>query len=342
MAVHAFTSFSYAYLNRARVLAESLRRHHPDWILWAVITDKEPDGFVLDLNREKFDRVLTAEDLLGEATDSWLFGMDVVEACTAVKGHALQHIMEEPNAEKVLYFDPDTAVFASMEPMLRILNSASIALTPHQIDPDTELMAILDNEISSLHYGSYNLGFLAVRNDVEARRFVAWWATRLYKFCHNQLDIGVFVDQKWCNLVPCFFDNVKVVRDPGYNVASWNLSQRKLWITSDGEILVNGVPLRFYHFTKLGPIGDTMTRRYAGNNLVVYEIWWWYRQRVVALTEPNIPDNWWYYSTYSTGEPIPKFVRERYRSESALRDAFPSPFTDGLRNWAANEFASAV
>ena len=27
---------------------------------------------------------------------------------------------------------------------------------------------------------------------------------------------------------------------------------------------VNGVDLRFWHFTKLGAVGDAMTRRYAG------------------------------------------------------------------------------
>ena len=49
MAIHAFTSFSYSYLNRARVLASSLRRQHPDWVIWAVMTDKEPEGFTFDL-----------------------------------------------------------------------------------------------------------------------------------------------------------------------------------------------------------------------------------------------------------------------------------------------------
>jgi hypothetical protein len=334
MAIHAYTSFSFSYLNRARVLAESLRRHHPDWILWAVITDKEPAGFTFDLARENFDRVLTAETLFSEITDRWLFGMDVVEACTAVKGKALLRILDEPDCEKALYFDPDTAVFGPMEPMTRILDEASIALTPHQVDPDTEKLAIMDNEIASLNYGVFNLGFLAVRNDAEARRFASWWADRLAEWCHDRLDIGVFVDQKWCNLIPCFFDNVKVVRDPGYNVASWNLSQRKISISADGAILVNDVPLRFYHFTKLGPIGDTMTRRYAGENISVYEIWWWYRQRVEALTDPRIPRNWWFYGYYSTGEPIPKRARERYRADTTLHEAFPAPFNDGFRDWA--------
>lgn len=335
MTVHAYTSFSFSYLNRARVLAETLRRHHPDWVLWAVITDKEPIGLNFDLEREDFDHVLMAGELFGETTDSWLFGMDIVEACTAVKGRALLRIMDEPGADKILYFDPDTAVFSSMEPMIRVLDDASIALTPHMVAPETDKMGVMDNEISSLHYGTFNLGFLAVRNDDEARCFAMWWTERLAEWCHDRLDIGVFVDQKWCNLVPCFFDNVKIVRDPGFNVASWNLSQRKISISKEGDILVNNVPLRFFHFTKLGPVGDTMTRRYARDNIAVYEIWRWYGQRVKDLTDPNIPHGWWFYGCYSTGEAIPKKARERYRADTTLQEAFPNPFNDGYRDWAA-------
>jgi hypothetical protein len=57
MTVHAFTSCSYSYLNRARVLASSLRRQHPDWFIWLVMTDKEPKGFQLDLANEDYDRI---------------------------------------------------------------------------------------------------------------------------------------------------------------------------------------------------------------------------------------------------------------------------------------------
>ena len=112
---------------------------------------------------------------------------------------------------------------------------------------------------------------------------------------------GVFVDQKWCNLIPCFFDDVKTLRDPGFNVASWNLSSREVRITDTGEIRVNGEPLRFFHFTKLGPVGDTMTRRYAGGNTDVYELWWWYRQEVEKYTDPAIPEGWWHYGVFADG-----------------------------------------
>lgn len=336
MAIHAYTSFSYSYLNRARVLAASLKRQHPDWVVWAVITDKMPDGFTFDLEAEDFDRLLTAEDLFGAETDPWLFRHDIVEACTAVKGHALARIMEEPDAEKLFYFDPDIAVFAPMTPLVDLLDDYSIVLTPHQVTPDSEPQAIRDNEITSLDYGIFNLGFIALRNDTEAARFVEWWSHRLKHWCFDRLDIGVFVDQKWCNMIPCFFDNVKVVRDPGYNVASWNLSQRDVSIPPDGQILVNGVPLRFFHFTKLGPIGDVMTQRYADDNVEVYELWAWYRREVERYTDPRIPNGWWHYGTFKDGTKIPKPAREFYRN-SDLQSKFPNPYAVDFKSWLKTE-----
>lgn len=331
MAIHAFTSFSYSYLNRARVLARTLKNLHPDWVLWAVVTDREPEGFRFDLGDGEFDRLLTADEMFLEQAESWLFGHDVVEACTAVKGKAAVDISAEPDCEKLFYFDPDIAVINSMDEVIDLLDTHSIVLTPHQTDPEprSARWAIQDNEIASLNYGVFNLGFVAIANDHEGRRFAQWWDDRLRDWCHDRLDIGVFVDQKWCNLVPCFFDNVKVLRDPGYNVASWNLSQRKMSYDEAGTALINGHPLRFYHFTKLGPVGDVMTQRYARGNTEVYELWWWYRQQVLSASSDAIPKGYWYYGTFDNGEKIPKPVRELYRDRGDLRKAFPKPLRTG-------------
>ena len=331
MTVHAFTSFTYSYLDRARVLARTLRAQHPDWVIWAVLTDCEPPDYRLDWTAEPFDRMITVVDLFGDDTEAWVFGHDIVEACTAVKGRALFRIMDEPGCEKVIYFDPDIAVFNPLTPVVDLLDDYEIVLTPHQVDPEsgTARRAIIDNEIAALQYGSFNLGFIAVRNSDEGRRFATWWADRLQDWCHDRLDIGVFVDQKWCNLLPCFFDGVHVLRDPGYNVASWNLSKRVLRYDADGNALVNGRLLRFYHFTKLGPIGDAMTRRYAADNIEVHELWWWYRQQVLASHDPGVPKGWWHYGRFDNGDPIPKLARETYRSRRDLRIMFPEPRRTG-------------
>jgi len=341
MRIHAYTSFTYCYLNRARVLAATLRKYHPDWVIWAVLSDKEPEGFAIDWGAEDFDRVLTVEELLGERADSWMFGMDVVEACTAIKGVAMKRILAEEGCQKLLYFDPDIALFNPVDNIVNALEGFSIVLTPHQVDfePTDDKSAILDNEICSLVHGVFNLGFIAIKNDKEGIRFSEWWADRLLDWCYDEKNIGLFVDQKWCDLVPCFFDNVLVLRDPGCNVASWNISQRKMTFDEDGRALINGKLLRFYHFTKLGVVGDAMTMRYAKDNIEIYELWRWYRDAVVSNTDPRIPKKYWYYGNFDNGVEIPRTARKLYRDRSDLKNHFKNPFHvgDGYYGWLESE-----
>ncbi|MBO0798454.1 MAG: hypothetical protein J2P31_06495 [Blastocatellia bacterium] len=334
MTIQCFTSINLNYLARARVLAWTLRRQHPDWRLSVCVVDRPPRDFRADSLFDSFDDVIWAEDMDIENLPAWLFKRDVVEACTAVKGPILNELINS-GVDKVFYLDPDIAVLGSLSPLVELLDTNSILLTPHQLSPDDEIQAIIDNEICSLVHGVYNLGFLAVKNDRSGREFTGWWRNRLMEFCYNEKERGIFVDQKWCDHAPSMFDEVKILRDPGYNVASWNLSRRKISINDKGEILVNGVPLRFFHFTKLGPIGDTMTARYARENTEVYEIWSWYRRKVMEFSDSAIPAGYWYYGEFDNGLAIPKSVRELYRGRRDLQEAFPNPFQTGENGFYA-------
>ena len=211
-----------------------------------------------------------------------------------------------------------------------------ILLTPHLVDPYDDHAAILDNDLSASRTGIFNLGFVAVRTTGEGARFARWWNDRLLSYCYDDMPNGLFVDQRWCDHVPALFDRLKIIRDPGYNVASWNLSTRKITVEKDGRITVNGVALRFWHFTKLGAVGDAMTRRYAGRNFPVYEIWAWYKREIAAATDPAIPERWWAFGEYADGQPIAKAHRVLYRERADLQQAFPDPFAAGrgsFREW---------
>ncbi|MCA6286258.1 hypothetical protein [Phenylobacterium sp.] len=333
MKVLVYSSFTFSYLNRARVLYQTLRRFHPDWETVALITDEPPPGFTFDPASEPIDRVVWAKDLGIEPFRGWLFRHDVVEVCTAVKGPFLHQVCEAGEADIAIYLDPDTALFAPLDPLVEMLGEADILLTPHLIDPNDDRAAILDNDLSASRTGIFNLGFVAIRTTGEGARFARWWNDRLLAFCYDDIPSGLFVDQKWCDHVPALFDRVKVIRDPGYNVASWNLSTRKVAIDKAGEIRVNGATLRFWHFTKLGPTGDVMTKRYAGDNFEVYEIWRWYKEAVAAATDPAIPERWWAYGQFDDGAPIAKPQRVLYRERADLQAAFPDPFAGGYQAW---------
>lgn len=326
--VHCFTSASFAYLDRVRVLVETLRRHHPDWIFWLCLVDSEPPGFSIDLKKERIDRIVRVEELGIPGLIPWLFTHDVVELCTAVKGPMLSKLLDL-GAPKVVYLDPDIAILNSLSEIDMLLDSHDIILTPHQLGPDIELSTVRDNEIGSLKHGVYNLGFLAVSGTAEGKRFAAWWSDRLLHFCFDDIPGGLFTDQRWCDLAPAFFAGLHILRDSGYNVASWNLSNRPISIGEDGEIRAADKLLRFFHFTKVTWVGELMLERYAGDRIEVFELMNWYRRRLAEHAVIGIPEGWWYYGSYADGTPIPREHRRLYRDRADLQMRLSNPFEAG-------------
>jgi hypothetical protein len=331
---HCYTSISFSYLDRARVLAETIRRHHPDWVLWLCISDQEPPGFSFDITDEGFDHVVRAWELDVPSYRPWVFGHDVVELCTAVKGPMLQHILAS-GADQVVYLDPDIALFGPLEGVLDLLRRHPVVLTPHIVSPERFANGVRDNEISCLKHGVYNLGFVAVQNCGEGNRFANWWADRLREFCHDDIPNGLFTDQRWCDLAPALFEGVAVLRDPGYNVASWNLATRPITIDGAGLICAAGFPLRFFHFTKVNSVGEAMLERYSYGRLEVFELLRWYRERLKHHACQGIPAGWWYYSRYDDGAPILRAHRLCWRDRKDLHCAFPDPFTTGANSYRA-------
>ncbi len=320
-----FTSFSLSYLPRARILARSLRRAHPEWRLVALLVDAAAD-------LPEFDEVVTADQLGIPRFRAWLFKHDLIEACTAVKGEMLRRLLAE-GWQRVIYLDPDIAVFAGLHEIETALGDSSIVFTPHQVSPSTDTQAIADNEMTAFRYGIYNLGFLAVRNDETSRAFADWWAAMLHCACYDDIGNGFFTDQKYCDIVPALFDGVRIWRDPGCNVASWNLSSRTLAFDAEGALRVNGATLKFYHFTKIGGVGDVMTRRYAAENLEVLEVWAWYKRQLEPASDK------WLYGMFADGTPILRSTRLLYRKRPDLAAAFNDPFAvgpDTLHAWLSN------
>jgi hypothetical protein len=331
--IHCYTSITYSYLDRARVLAESIKRFHPDWTIWLLMSDEPPADLEFDLANEDFDHMITVDELGIPEWRRWMFSHDIVELCTAVKGPMMARLLEN-GADSVVYLDPDTALFAPLDDVLAMLEKHSVVLTPHIATPETSFEGIMDNEIGSLKHGVYNLGFVAVRNVSEGVRFGQWWRDRLLQFCRDDVPNGLFTDQRWCDLVPALFDGVGVLRNSGYNVASWNLSNRPISMHADGAIHAGANPLRFFHFTKVNSVGEHMLERYSYGRTEVFELLRWYRERLTAHRAVGLPSGWWAYGVYEDGTPILRSHRLAWRDRGDLRAHFRDPYRSGAESFA--------
>ncbi len=331
-----FTSFTWGYLARARILSRTLRAAHPDWLQAALIVDAPTTD--TDTALATFDRVVFAPSLGVPDFASFIFRHTLVEACTALKPRMLAHLLDG-GADAVIYLDPDIAVFHPLASVEAALEAASIVLTPHQHQPNHDAQAFHDAERTAQLYGVYNLGFAAVRHDATGRAFAAWWQERCETDCRDAPAEGLFTDQRYGDLVPALFPRVAILRDPGCNVASWNLSRRVPVVTPEGCITVDSHRLAFYHFSKIGDVGDIMTRRYAQNEVPLEITAWWQRQ-VAAATIPGLADRPWAWGCFADGAPIPLALRRAWRQDASLRIRFDNPFASGpdsLQDWARRE-----
>lgn len=240
-----YTSICANYLGKALALASSVKRLYPDsqFVIGLVEREMPP---LLDLARyPAVDCVVLARELVPvNEFDGWLFRYSIVEAATAIKGRLLRHLYSRfPAAEHFVYLDPDTYAYSPFDELFEQLAAAPIVITPH-----LEVPGNLEMELSALQHGVFNLGFLAVARDPETERFIDWWVARLDFACYDAIPSGIFTDQKWINLVPCFF-RCAILRASGYNFATWSLLDRQLTRDESGRYMVNGQPLRFAHFS---------------------------------------------------------------------------------------------
>ena len=65
---------------------------------------------------------------------------------------------------------------------------------------------------------------------------------------------GLFVDQSWMDFAPSFVEDVAIERDTRFNLAYWNLSQRRI-SKEDDELRVDGEPIGFVHLSGID-LGD--------------------------------------------------------------------------------------
>lgn len=320
--MHFYTSININYLPKARILAKSVKEFCPDSKFSLVFSDVMPQE--IDPEKEPFDEIITIDklDLPVSNLNFWIYKHTVVELCTAVKGQALVKFLDT-GSDKVVYLDPDIAVFQSLDTLDKLLDQNDIILTPHITCPEKSIQGVRDNEMSALKHGAFNFGFYAVRNTENGKNFAYWWRDRLADFCYDKIPDGLFTDQKWGDLVPGLFDGVYIWKDPGCNVATWNISNRKITKTNEGKYLVNGRPLKFYHFSGFDSGSQAMMLdRYSDGNLALYELRKWYIDRQEQEEQKIYEKYPSKYNYYDNGERIKPEERILLRNRLDVTDYF--------------------
>lgn len=254
----AFTICSNNYLGQAKVLSDSVYEHSRDkYDFYIVLCDVKNEAIDYSEFHANF---VEAADLNIENFDWMREHYNIIELNTAIKPFTFKYLINKYNPEFIHYLDPDTCTYAPLTAIEDEMGKDnSILLTPHSLAP----LAMDGNRPTDqtfLNAGIYNLGFLGLRADDTSKRMLDWWCEILKEHCLIDTKNGLFVDQLPMNLVPLYFDHVKVTRHKGLNVAYWNLHERVIHKEKEGKFYVNQDPLVFYHFSNFNPsLPDQLT-----------------------------------------------------------------------------------
>ena len=247
------------YLAQAAILAQSFHQYNPKFPFFVLVLDgDESDYGCLGPSTQ----IVLPSDLPIE-TFEWhalATAYEVMEFATALKPKFLEFLLND-GSPSVIYLDPDIQVFSHLGSIEQELQKTSIVLTPHCLFPIPR-DGMETSEKTLRHAGIFNLGFLGVAQD--GRDFLLWWHERLRTEAVVDLANALFTDQRWIDFVPSLFPS-SILRDPGLNVAYWNIHERSLTKENDA-ICVNGEPLKFFHYSGFDPATPWLLTKHAGAN----------------------------------------------------------------------------
>jgi hypothetical protein len=247
-----FTIANFAYLSRVEILVKTFKKHNNSVFYLFIMEKKEvAQKFEDSLYGLGIDKIIYVEDLGFSKLENWIFSKDIVTASTGVKAKCFKYIDKVDSRSKIVYLDPDIEIFDNFYELNSLLEKNDIILTPHLSFNSDNISNISEYEYSIIKHGLFNLGFLAINITSNSRNFLDWWDYRLETNCEVNFQEGIFTDQKWVDSVPLNFDRVLSLKNPGYNLATWNSNQRPLNFSNE-KFFIDTEPLIFIHHSSSG------------------------------------------------------------------------------------------
>lgn len=291
-------------------MAQSVLDHYSDADIVILVADGKREVEIVDARI----RLLWAEELGFPAYLQSAFKYNIIEFNTALKPFAALHLLA--SYERVIYLDPDVCVFSPLVAVHAGLDEYAAVFTPHALTPYGGAGRPSDRDL--LRFGSSNLGFFAVRRSEAAEQMLRWWHERCRLECFYEPQLGLGVDQKWIDLAFAFFNDMGLLKDPGLNVAFWNLHERQLSHTDAGWRVNNSTALGFVHFSSFvdadeHAVADKQTRHTAGSRpdfSQVGNVYRDYLRRGKALVK--VADTRYSYGQFDNGAVLSPALRRFY------------------------------
>lgn len=271
------------HLDKALTLLDSLRQGNAEAVMHILLVDGKPTDVTLcdfrddvriylfcDLLRDKRAGPAAAQIIARHGQGLKIHGHDqplppvidngikTVKAQVGVRLHyhdALRWAAKSAFAmlllqkhDMLFLTDCDLHFYSNYDFIAEALEGKPMLLSPHwrTIYHGDDSTPTPDEFKYNYLHGLYNAGFIGLTKS--AMPILDWWAGMCAWACTDNPQHGMFVDQRYLDVVPVYFENVEILRHKGCNVAAWNCSYlpRKML---RGKLSVAGDPLIFIHYS---------------------------------------------------------------------------------------------
>ena len=240
MSTHNFcTLFDSNYLLKGLAMLNSLYKHCPNAYIHVLCMDKRTQEILDQLNLS----FITCVPLADVENDELLQAKNnrgVAEYCWTLSSSFTWHVLQNNKTiDFITYLDADLLFYSSLEPIFNEINDNSIAIIEHRFTP-----RFSDLEVN----GKFCVEWVSFRRDDEGMACLSRWRDQCLEWCYAKLEDNRMGDQKYLDQWPELYSNCYIIKHIGAGVAPWNYSQYDFSIDSNQNILVDSVPLIFYHF----------------------------------------------------------------------------------------------
>ncbi|MEJ5369161.1 MAG: hypothetical protein WHT08_12620 [Bryobacteraceae bacterium] len=321
------TIASRSRISLARATAVSCRQHHPELPVFCLLADEPHES--IRPGGEPFE-ILELGSLRIPAEHRLRFRYGEMELSYALTPFLIEHLLRA-GFETVIFLKQETMVLDRFDGLLEQLNSASILLTPHFLEPPSGADAFR-REWNVLRAGIFNGGVLGFSGCEEAFRVLAWWKQRTLQWCLLDVEQGLHYEQRWLDFLPSLAPGLRIVRDPGVNVGHWNLPERRIRVQG-GRVTACGQPCRIFRFSGYDPARPDRISRYSRTMVAetgdAARVFAAYHQLLLECgwqETHRLPYAW---DRFDNGVPIPAEARRLYRALGTEAERFGDPFQTG-------------
>ena len=248
-----YTVCTTNYLEQAIIALDSAKRNNIFKYFFIFIVDIKEESF------EKLEKLIQEKQpwikLFGshQLTKNYQKIMSIaykvyskLEICSLSKFIAIKYLLElKLDTQYLVYIDSDLYFFSSLENCFKELGKKTFLLTPHFLNPYNPL-----KEVEFLNSGFINIGFFIINIYGKNLNIILnALIDRISKLGFLAPNLGLYCEQKWISLMAnVFWDDFHISKNPGCNIAYWNLENR--FITKkNSNYFINNRKLIFFHFS---------------------------------------------------------------------------------------------